>query len=117
MREGEFIYFQGERLGREVLPPVLAQNAPCPRISGGGVWVEGFETQLAHRRQVVIAHYRLVRMLPQQVNDGVGVGAVAHQIAQRPYFVETSLPARVGYYGGERFEVAVYVGNYESLQG
>ena len=52
----------------------------------------------------------LVRMLPQQVNDGVGVGAVADQIAQRPYLVETALPVRVGYYGRERFQIAVYVG-------
>ena len=49
----------------------------------------------------------------EEVYTGAGIGAVANDVAQRPYLVEPAPGARVGEHALQRLKIAVDVRDYE----
>lgn len=89
---------------------VLRQVGLGPFCGGFGVGIEIPGVDLANGSPVVVAGYGDMVVLPKEVDDFSGVGAVANDVTEGPKFVDWATGMGVGEDGVKGLEVGVDVG-------
>ena len=110
MGHSEITFLQGQGKALQVISVFPGEASLSPFGRGFGVGVEVMGVDFANGCPVVVAGYGDVIVVPEEVDDFGGIGAVADDVSEGPQLVHRATGVGVGEDGVEGLEVGVNVG-------